>query len=308
MVDSESTDSTVEIARAHLEKSDFLGHKIIDKKGNVPEKRNICVENMKGDMLLFWDSDEIISKNAMENLAQLILENRGDIISAKVESTNFNSIKEWEMRKEDINADSMPDVNLIEEIPATGMGNTLISAKVFEKVRFEPNMIVAEDFDFSLRARKEGFKIISHGGIRAIDINIWNKLGSDIFVDLPIVGYLKCLRKRAKLVILAKGFKITLKTIINHFLAEKYSVIYMSYIPLAILTVLGLLWKSPIFFALPLYLLLLSSVQIKKRGLKRGLRALCVGIVVGLPYSILQIFYCIKFLSKDTTEILRKDL
>ena len=68
MVDNESTDDTVPIAKQILEKADFAGYRIIIQKCNIAEGRNLYIDNMVGDRILFWDSDVVMEPTSTERL------------------------------------------------------------------------------------------------------------------------------------------------------------------------------------------------------------------------------------------------
>ena len=69
VVDGKSKDNTVKIAEQVLAESDFNGYQVIVKESNIPEARNICIQNMRGDFLLFWDSDVIMESTAVAHSA-----------------------------------------------------------------------------------------------------------------------------------------------------------------------------------------------------------------------------------------------
>jgi glycosyltransferase involved in cell wall biosynthesis len=63
-VDGASRDGTADLAKQKLSQSDFKGYEVIIQKCSIPEGRNICLERMRGDLLLFWDSDVIMESDS----------------------------------------------------------------------------------------------------------------------------------------------------------------------------------------------------------------------------------------------------
>ena len=66
IVDNQSTDNTISIARA-------MGAKVISSgiSDNFSELRNLCLRNSKGDWILTHDADEIIAESNLERLIKL---------------------------------------------------------------------------------------------------------------------------------------------------------------------------------------------------------------------------------------------
>ena len=299
LVDGESKDNTVKIARQFLDNSDFNGCEIIIKKCNIPEGRNICIEKMKGDLLFFWDSDVIMGADALENMVARVLETGVEILTAEGVFIYTNTIEEasskiTEALSSQINTQKKPLI----EIAAAAMGYTLISRKVFDTVRFDPDLTSLEDYDFSAKARQKKFRIFANQAVQAFDINLWTQWYSDISVDMPLKTALRGLKKKAEANVLAYGPEITFTKATRFFLTYRRYLFYFGYIPALIFTVYGLLANNYASFVLAIYLAFFVVWQIKKRGVKKGINATIRSIVVGLPFSLLLIFYFAKHASK----------
>lgn len=294
IVDGESTDKTVEIAKRILEKSDFNGYRIIVKKCTIPEGRNICIENMRGEALLFWDSDIIMEPSAIWELVKTMKQENAEIVSAHIFGIFANSINELEAKIKEATATLKRKIS-IREVPKVGMGHTLISKKVFDVLRFDPDLTVLEDFDFSLRARKHGFKLLINEGIQTFDVNIIKKGYSDIHIDMSLENALRGIRKKAYAQVMSHNFKITFKDMIDFFFQNKRYTFYLGYIPAAILSLYGV-FSANIYFLIvfPVYFLLFTFWQIKRRGLNRGIKAIVRSVLVGVPTSICLLYYFIK--------------
>jgi len=73
-VDDYSTDGTYEKLCEWRDKMKdrYYGIILIRSRSNIPQARNICVKNMEGDYILFWDSDAIVPKDALRKALNLL--------------------------------------------------------------------------------------------------------------------------------------------------------------------------------------------------------------------------------------------
>lgn len=293
LVDGGSTDKTVEIAKRILEKADFKGYEIIVKKCTIPEGRNICIEKMRGEMLLFWDSDIIMEPNAIWKFVRTMEKEKAQLVSTRAIFVYINSINELETKIKSAAEHKRGD--FLYEVPGVGMGHTLISKKVFQVLNFDPDLTILEDFDFSVRARKHGFKLLINEGIVVFDVNMMKKGYSDIHIDMPLKDALRGIRKKAYAQVMANNFKITFKGMLNFFFQNKRYIFYLGHIPAATLSLYGI-FSVNIHAAIvfPLYFLSFTIWQIKRRGLDRGIKAAIRSIFVGVPTVVYLLYYFIR--------------
>lgn len=299
VVDGESKDKTVPIAEQILKNSDFEGYEVIIKKCNIPEARNICIERMKGDLLFFWDSDVIMGADVLENMVTRFLETGVEILSAKGVFIYTNKIEEAATKiTEALSSQISTPKKPLREIVATAMGYTLISRKVFDTIRFDPDLTSLEDYDFSAKARRKNFRIFANEAVKAFDINLWTQWYSDIHIDMPLKTAVRGLKKKAEANVLACGPEITFAKAARFFLTNRRYLFYLGYIPALIFTVYGLLASNYASFVFAVYLAFYVVWQIKKRGVKKGINATIRSMVVGLPLSLFLLFYFTKHASK----------
>ena len=298
LVDGESKDNTVKTAKQILEKTDFNGHQIITKKSNIPEARNICIENMKGNLLFFWDSDIIMGPNALENMITRAQETGTEILTTKTAFIYTNTTEEATKKINQALTTQNTNNEPLKEVTATAMGSTLITKKVFDTIRFDPDLTSLEDYDFSAKAKKNNIKIFANQAVQAYDINLWTQWYSDIHIDMPLKTALKGLNKKAEVNVLACGPKITLTKATKFFLTNKRFLFYLGYIPTLILTIYGLIANNYAAFTFPIYLAFFIIWQTKKRGPKKGINSTIKSITVGLPFSLLLIYYFTKNAAK----------
>jgi glycosyltransferase involved in cell wall biosynthesis len=299
IVDGGSKDKTVEKAKAILQSSDFYGYKVIVEKSNIPEARNICIENMYGELLFFLDSDVLIEPRALEKLVGALQTCRCEILSANCRSIVVKDTgKIWSLLLE--LDETQQEIKEVVEVPSAAMGHTLIKKEVFEKVRFDNSLNFGEDADFCINAREKGFHLCLHKGATAFDVNVGAGKLSDIYVYSPIMPQIRSLKKRAKAKTFGLGFRVTPIDVAKYFLQNKRYVFYLSYsitIPLFILGLgVGNIYLASLF---PLELFLYISLQAKRRDLRGALRATLLSLFVGLPLSLLMLAYSVKGMSQE---------
>ena len=296
LVDGKSKDNTVKVAEQVLAKSDFNGYEVIVKESNIPEARNICIQNMRGDFLLFWDSDVIMESTAVANSLETLKKEGVDMVQSTITEVIVDSADEipekwaeWEKK--------YPRREITRIVELTGTGNLLVSKKVLKQLRFDPDLTFYEDQDFTSKATKQGFKILETDNIIGFDVNS-NKAHSSIYgFDMPLKEALRGIRKKGK--IQAQGLTANSpsvsKTGIKFFWLNKRYLFYAGYIPIIALTVVGILiqnlWLSLIF---PIYFLLYAVAQLIKRGLAKGLNVAARSIIVGIPTTYILIYYCLE--------------
>lgn len=297
VVDGESKDNTVKITKEVLSNSDFSGYEVIVKDSTIPEARNICIQNMKGDFLLFWDSDVIMEPTAVASMLEILKKENVDIVSPYVTAVFVDSLDEIDRKWSEWEAAKRLRQQKSRIVDVAGTANILISKKVLRQIAFDPDCTFYEDYDFTCRATEQGFKIfLETKNVTGFDINS-NIPYSDIYFDMPIKKTLRGLRKKGLIQAqdITTGFPSISKAVIRFFLANKRYIFYVGYIPVIVLTVIGILvqdlWLSLIF---PLYFLLYAIIQIKKRGFARGLNAIVRSLIVGVPTTCALLYYSIK--------------
>jgi len=296
VVDGESKDNTVKVAKQVLAESDFNGYEVIVKESNIPEARNICIQNMRGDFLLFWDSDVIMESTAVARSFEILKKENADMIQSCVTEVTVGSADEisekwheWETK--------YPRREETRILNLTGTSNLLISKKVLKQLSFDPDLTFFEDQDFTSRATKQGFKILGTKKVIGFDVNS-NKSYSSIYtIDMPLKEALRGIRKKGIIQaqnVTADSSSIS-KAVLKFFWTNKRYLFYVGYIPVMVLTILGILvqnlWLSLIF---PLYFLLYLVVQVKKRGFAKGLNAAVRSFIVGIPTTYALLYYGVK--------------
>lgn len=297
VVDGQSKDNTAKIAEEILSQSDFGGFKVIVKDSNIPEARNICIQNLQGDYLLFWDSDVIMEPTAVSCMLETLRREEADMVAVKIPEVFVDSVDEVDVKWSEWQAKVQRGDKCVDS-PAVGTGFSLIAKSILGRVAFDPDYTFYEDQDFSLRAKQQGFKILLTQSIVGFDVNSDRQQYSDIYAfDMPLKKALRGIRKKG--IIQAKnvtsGCPSIGKAVTRFFLANKRYLFYAGYLPALILAVIGVvlqnLWLSLVF---PAYFAVYAILQFKKRGFGRGLNAAARSVIVGVPSTYALLYYCMK--------------
>jgi glycosyltransferase involved in cell wall biosynthesis len=305
VVDSESKDKTVEIARQYLSSADFKGHEIIIKKCSIPEGRNICIEKMQGDLLMFWDSDVILEPTAVMSLFETLKKEGADIATANTIDIFGDSIEDASKKL----IEAKTKFNQKEEgwfIDSVRMGQTIITKNLLDTIKFDPDLTSLEDCDFSIRAKEKNFKMVMNKGILALDVNVISLGHSDIYIDMPLRYALRGIGKKSKVQLLRYRPPLTFRDSINFFFLCKRYIFYLGYIPAAILSLNGIFAQNLFILIFPLYLLVFMLRQFKRRGIMKGVKATVRSILIGVPSSLALVYYSFKYSLKNMVKYSEK--
>jgi glycosyltransferase involved in cell wall biosynthesis len=301
LVDGESKDKTVQVAKEFLDSSDFSGYEVIVKDTNIPEARNLCIQNMKGDYLLFWDSDIIMEPTAIAKLLETLKTQSADMASACVNEVMVNSTDELE-KQWMVWAKKYPRRETIQILDGARLGNILISKKVVSQICFDPAFPSHEDQDFTGRAIGFGFKIIEVQNVIGFDVNWTKQRYSDIYAfDMPIKKQLRGIRNRGKVEAfnLIVGSVSPAKAVAGFFWRNKRLLFSLGYVPAVILTIAGVLLQNLVLaLVFPVYFLLYAASQIARKGFFRGFSMAAGSLVAGVPVNYALLYYCVKMIFK----------
>ena len=301
-VDGASRDGTADLAKQKLSESDFEGYEVIVQKCSIPEGRNICLERMHGDLLLFWDSDVIMEPDAVSKLVNALQTENADLVTSAVRHVTVSSTDEIDGKlQEVINLErKTPCV----EIKTATMGHTLLSKRLTSNVSFDVDLTTQEDLDFCLRAKEKGFELMLCRNVIVLDVNMFNVAYSDIYIDMPLKDALIGIRKKSRAQVYAYDFSSGWRTTVNFFSQYKRYLFYIVYIPTIALTIYGLLTRNTyLILVFPVYALIYISLQIKRRGITRGLKAFVRSLIVGVPDAFWVIYYLIEYFSKSSKAV-----
>lgn len=295
VVDGQSKDGTAELAQKLLSESDFNGFEVTIQKSSIPQARNLCLKKMRGELMLFWDSDVILPSEAVLSMVETLQKENADLVTTEVKSITVKTVDEkFE--------DPSPIVQqnngkaLVDEIKSAMMGETLLSKRLASSLVFDEDLTTQEDIDFCLRAKEEGYKLLINRSIVALDVNMYKMQHSDISIDMTLKDALRGVRKKSKVQVYTFDFSSDFKAKLQFLKQYKRYGFYLLYLPAFALTVLGIVFQN-IFLTLvfPIYALLYTGLQVKKRGLKKGVKAFVYSLIVGIPDAVWFAYYYIKY-------------
>lgn len=299
IVDGGSKDNTVEIAQDFLQNSDFYGYSISVQRCSIPEGRNLCIQKMQGEFLLFWDSDVVMDPESIQRQLDALNKAKADITTSNIAEVYVNSCEEI-ARNWDKWTNTYFQNQDIHPVNNCTMGNTLISKKVLSEINFDNDLTYGEDMAFSFRARDLGYQILSVGNAYGFDVNNHKEAFSDHSFDMPLTWTLRGIRKKGVIeaVTLFAGSSNITKDVVSFFMQRKRYAFYLAYIPLSVLALAGLLLQNMYLVSiLPLYTLGYSALQISKRGFRRGMKAVVRSLLVGVPTTGLLLYYSLKLMT-----------
>jgi glycosyltransferase involved in cell wall biosynthesis len=292
-VDGVSKDGTAEAAEQILAAADFGGYEVLVQKCNIPEGRNICLDKMKGELLLFWDSDVIMPSDTVRGLVEALQEENADLMTAVAKNVTVTSTSEIPQKLQEIKPQTPRRPR--HDIKAVMMGQSLLTKKLAKTVTFDPQLTIQEDTDYCLRAKALGFKIIIAPNLEVLDINMFNVAYSDICIDMSFGDAMKGIKRKSQVQVYAYHFGSQRKNAFRFFSAYKRYLFYLLYIPTIILTIVGVFLQNiPLALVFPIYALFYTALQIRRRGVKRGIRAFALSLVVGIPNAFWVTVYWIE--------------
>ena len=107
-----------------------------ENSGGASVPRNIGLDNAKGKYIVFIDSDDLVSDDYIETILNKINEEWDYCFISWKTSTNTIIIK-----------DNPPNWNCC-------VWNCIYKKEIIGNERFNPNLRIAEDYDFNIRVRK----------------------------------------------------------------------------------------------------------------------------------------------------------
>lgn len=155
-VDNYSTDGTFEALQrfSRYKGNEYLTISILRLKSNIPQARNVCVKNMLGNYIFFWDSDVLAPDNeALERIVKLML------IDDKTMAVGFPYYLEGKPRLDE-KIFRVRSEEGVGRVTGLGLGFTLIHKDVFNKIGlFNEKMNYSEDTEFFLRIKRAGLNV-----------------------------------------------------------------------------------------------------------------------------------------------------
>lgn len=151
IVDSESTDKTIEIVQNHLAKTN-IDLKCIIKKCNISEGRNIAIKNAKFDNILITDAGVLMDRDWVELMSKSLSQN--DIVSGYYEYTGSLWFQKSYKR---LFYKNVNNVDASGFLPSSR--SLALKRACWEKVGgYDESYLIGEDTDFDLKLKSAGYK------------------------------------------------------------------------------------------------------------------------------------------------------
>jgi len=153
-VDDYSTDGTFDFLKKWRMENESFYHAIVpvQEHTNIPKARNLCIDTMEGDFILFWDSDVIPPKHLLLRMVEMLQ------TDGKLGMVGADYVYQHKSMLAKLQGDPATDKGT----HAVYMGFTLIRRSVFEKVgKFNEFLDVGEDTEFGIRVVEQtSYKIM----------------------------------------------------------------------------------------------------------------------------------------------------
>ena len=155
-VNDGSTDSSGEILRAYKEKDKRIV--LIEKEnGGLPSARNAALDRARGEYVAFLDSDDYLSKDALENVYKKAKHAHADVVVFGATVTDSSSANDWllgVLSPRDVFYDEFtPNVLFRERGARPFLWRNLVKRELLERerLRLRPDLVVGEDQAFQFR-------------------------------------------------------------------------------------------------------------------------------------------------------------
>lgn len=201
IIDSESRDNTINIAKSMLER-EGIRYEIVIERSNIPEARNKCLSLLEpGEYLVFWDSDIVTHKDSLERAIRRAIKHRCDVLGGVFIDRRFYSISELESFYREV---VFREARFVERSVECSLGVplalTVISQEVVRRgIRFDSSMTFAEDLYLGIRSNLEGFRVCALRDLEVYDISILqrDKRRLEVSISMNALEYLRGLRNKA---------------------------------------------------------------------------------------------------------------
>lgn len=177
LVDDGSTDKTSDMVSVNYPQIEILlGNGNLWWSGAINVGVNHALDNLRPDFIMFWNDDLTAKNDYFVELEKVLFDKKfnNSIIASKIlydneeNSVFYNgAFIDFKTGKLYHNRDKKRDKDLYVEADWTGGMGVLFPSEVFNKIGFVDNKNFPQyygDADFSLRAKKAGFRIFCHRG------------------------------------------------------------------------------------------------------------------------------------------------
>lgn len=169
IIDDGSTDHSGEICEEYADKDNRVRCWHTDNRG-VSESRNYGIERAKGELLMFVDSDDFIDPWLLEQMMDVVRINDPECVICSCHHLKEDEAEQYESGFSELKIKEYSDKEILEELfymgePFDEMEITAVWGKLYKrellnKVRFESDMHIGEDFVFNYYIFKQTEKVV----------------------------------------------------------------------------------------------------------------------------------------------------
>jgi len=156
IVDDGSTDDTSVVLENYLNDKRFNFYKRTNNRKKGPSScRNIGIENAKGNLIMFLDSDDLITTVCLENRLKFVNNNEGFdfwIFNSDQIDVLDNKRKKFNKQLKTFEDEEYLSFFLLERIPFCVSGTFWKKKSLLQINGFDENLLILEDPDLHLRA------------------------------------------------------------------------------------------------------------------------------------------------------------
>lgn len=238
IIDDGSTDNTKEILQKYLQKDPRFNYneRTKDHKKGLPGCRNQGVDQAQGKYIQFFDDDDIIHPENLKTNVQILKESEYDFcrydkepFTGKYLASQFEKIGQF--KKTEFSKNALEDM-LTGKIPFASC-TVLWDKRCFEKIRFNEDLMYAEEWECYSRILSQGFTGVSinlvlyynrkhpesnTGEFWNRDINRINSYETAAVLIIENLGRNSLLNKNLKRYFLRLGFMLKSQKIITNIL------------------------------------------------------------------------------------------
>lgn len=191
IVDDQSTDKTPQLIKKHTDKDDRIKFFIRDRAPKGAQTcRNIGMDRARGTFLMILDSDDLISRNCVENRVKLISNNQ-DVDYISFPAKSFNNEKKLPTfygkghtygignEKTDILS------SLLKANYSSIVWTNIYKASSLKRIRWDEKVKVYQDFDFALTGVLSGLK---HKFSNTKEIDYYYRIGQPNTISSDFVS------------------------------------------------------------------------------------------------------------------------
>lgn len=184
IVDDGSTDNTAGIVAGVTSRASFPVHFIRQENKGASSARNLGIQQARGDILCFLDSDDWWDKKKIELQLPLLLENSNILITHTREIWFRNGVRVNQKKKHAPGSGAIFSACL--RMCVVGMSTVMVKREIFDQYGvFDESLPCCEDYDLWLRiAHERQFLLVEHPltlkeGGREDQLSVRYRLGMD---------------------------------------------------------------------------------------------------------------------------------